>query len=278
MKMPKKALTVVGCLLILAVLAAPPALALYISEIGMQAKELPDPPRLLETAAGDERPIRVLLQNVQEAVVVSGTFVSSESAYQELAYKEPSAIRWIVSTGREVHAGQTLGYYKGEAVVAQYTGVLKERNTYASKAYLRYELFSPVELQCRVSWETAEKLRTAERISTDSYNIQITHISKLHNADGTVNIRFSLPGSTFTYGQRLENLKIYTGLELKYQMVLPVDCVYQKAECENESWYVYQITQQGEPIGEIQVELGYTDGQIVCINQLEMATFYRKVK
>ena len=61
-------------------------------------------------------------------------------------------------------------------------------------------------------------------------------------------------------------------------MLLPVSCVYQKTEEEDQPWYVYQVTQQGEPVGEIEVELGYTDGQIVCINQLEMATYYRRIR
>ena len=61
-------------------------------------------------------------------------------------------------------------------------------------------------------------------------------------------------------------------------MLLPVSCVYLKTEGEDQPWYVYQVTQKCEPVGEIEVELGYTDGQIVCINQLEMATYYRRIR
>lgn len=277
MKITRKFSTVLIFLLILSVLTMPLVLVLFMYGGSMQVKQLANPPRLREASEDNERPSRVMLQNVRESVVVSGTFVGSDSAFQELAYKNPEDIRWIVSVGREVCAGQVLGYYLDEEILAQYTGILKERNLYAQKPYLRYELFSAVELQCRISREDVRKLETAESLSADSLNIQLTHVSGVCNEDGTVNVRFSLPGSIFTYGQQLENLKIYTGLELKYQMVLPVSCIYQKTEGEDQPWYVYQVTQQGEPIGEIQVELGYTDGEIVCINQLEMATYYRKV-
>ena len=280
MKMSRKVLVVIGGMLLLAVLVAPLSLVLYMSETGMREEQLPPPPRLLEESYGNVRPVRVMLQNVQEAVLVSGVFVGCENAFQELEYKDPENIRWIVSAGQEIRAGQILGYYEGEMIIAQYDGILKAQNTRTSHAYLQYELFYPIELQSKIHWEDAQKLQNAGELYADENIgfVQLTYVSSVRNPDGTVDVRLALPDSEYTYGQQITNLPIYTGQELKYQMVLPVDCIYQKVEGEDQPWYVYQMTQQGEPIGEIEVELGYTNGQIVCINQLEMATYYRRIR
>lgn len=220
---------------------------------------------------------RVMLQNVIESVRIKGTFVAGEEAYQELDPKEARDIRWIVQAGERIRSGQVLGYYKGKELQAEYTGLLKELDTYSDRPYLCYTVIEEPHLQCFVSPEQARKLREAPQIYTETLELQLLSVSNIRRPDGTVEVLFAVPGSICTVGDTLE-LTVYTGLELKYQMVLPVSCVYQKTEGEDQPWYVYQVTQQGEPVGEIEVELGYTDGQIVCINQLEMATYYRRIR
>ena len=220
---------------------------------------------------------RVMLQNVIESVRIKGTFVPGEGAYQELDPKEARDIRWIVQAGEQILSGQVLGYYKGKALRAEYTGILKELDTYSDRPYLYYTVIEEPHLQCFVTPEQARKLREAPQIYTETLGLQLLSVSDIRRSDGTVKVLFAVPGSVRTVGDTLE-LTVYTGVELKYQMVLPVSCIYQKTEGEDQPWYVYQVTQQGEPVGEIEVELGYTDGQIVCINQLEMATYYRRIR
>ncbi len=274
MKVGRIFLRLVGALLLVAILVFP-LVALWMRHTQTAEERRMVYPVLHEI----DKPAatRVMLQNVIESVRVKGTFVSGAQAYQELACKEPSAIRWLVQPGGEVQLGQVLGYYKGQEIRAEYAGILKERNLYSDKPYLCYTLLGEPNLQCFVTPQQAEKLQAATDISTDSRDIQLLSISHIQRPDGTVAVLFAVPGNHYKIGDPLE-LKVYTGLELKYQMVLPVSCIYQKTSGEDQPWYVYQITMQGEPIGEIEVELGYTDGEIVCINQLEMATYYRRVR
>lgn len=274
MKIGKILLRFLGVLLLLAVLALP-LLALWLNHTQIAEERRMIFPVLHESDKAVAT--RAMLQNVIESVQLKGIFVSGREAYQELEYKDPGTIRWIVQPGSETRAGQVLGYYKGEEIRAEYTGILKERNTYSEQPYLCYTLLEEPHLQCFVTPQQAQKLRDATDISAEGYDIRLLSVSNTLRADGTVRVLFAVPGSIYTVGQTLE-MKVYTGLELKYQMVLPVDCIYQKVEGEDQPWYVYQVTAEGEPIGEIEVELGYTDGEIVCINQLEMATYYRRVK
>ena len=274
MKAGKIVLKLVGAVLLLAVLVLP-LVALWLNQTRTAEERRMLHPVLHE--ADKPAATRVMLQNVIESVRMKGTFVSGAEAYQELTYKDPGTIRWIAQPGDRILAGQVLGYYKGEELRAEYTGVLKECNPYSDRPYLCYALLEEPNLQCFITPQQARKLREAPDISSEVYDLQLLSVSNVQRADGTVAALFAVPGSIYKVGDSLE-LTVYTGLELKYQMVLPVSCIYQKTAGEDQPWYVYQITMQGEPIGEIEVELGYTDGEIVCINQLEMATYYRRIR
>lgn len=273
MKQLRSILTGLCILLMIALLAAPLGFALLLPGEDALAGQGETPVAIGAFRA--DKVSRAILQNVQEYVKVTGVLTSDAYAYQELDYKKPGDIRWTVNVGEEVQAGQVLGTYQGESVLAAENGILVEVNTYSTKPYLRYRLFAPLELSCRVSQGALAQLQDAPSLTTEiGHTAVLSYVSSRRNEDGTTNIRLRINNPFYIYGQTIKDLKLLTGKVYELQMVLPVSCVYQKSSEEDAPWYVRQVTMQGELIGEREVEIGYRNDEIVCVVGVESNTFY----
>lgn len=266
MKILKSILSGIFWLLIIALMVAPLGIIYQISQEEMKQYETPEVPKLVETAMGQI--VQATSQEVAEYVKLSGTFTSTTYAYQELEYKNPGTIRWLVSTGDEVQAGQVIGSYNGEDVTAAQTGMLVEIDTYSTDAYLRYRLFTPVELECRVSEELLQVLQVSHNLTTeDGEAITVTYVSRQRNADGTTDIRLSIDSDKYAYGQVVEGMNVLTGNVYRAPAVLPVECVYQEYVSEDSDWYVRVVTEDGVVVGSQKVEVGYSNGDLICIEE-----------
>lgn len=97
-------------------------------------------------------------QEMEESIKVSGNFVSTSYAFQELNYEDSGKIRWLVSTGAMVESGQTLGLYKGETVLAEVTGSIEKISLAFENAYIQYTTMDSLELECCVEDKTLSVL------------------------------------------------------------------------------------------------------------------------
>lgn len=274
MKFVKSIVICLFWLLIIALMVAPLGLIFQISQDEMAEYATPTAPVLRETAVGNIA--QANRQDVAVYVTVSGTFSSNSYTYQELNQQNPGMIRWIVSVGDEITEGQVLGTYKGEDVVSSVTGILLEMNTYASSgAYLRFQLFEPVELSCRVDDRTLSMLKRSDGLLTmNGETVTLMFASRQKNADGSTNIRLTIDTDKYTYGEHTDEMKITTGQVYQQAVVLPVDCVYQKDAGEDQPWYVRQVTQDGLFIMEHLVKIGYSNGDVICVTGVEVGTYY----
>lgn len=273
MRFIKGLFTCIFWLLIIALMVAPLYLIYEISQAEMAEYQTPEAPVLREVSIGDV--VQATRDDVAEYITVSGSFISNTYVYQELDYKYPSEIRWHVSTGDEIQEGQVLGTYRGKDVVSEATGIIDQMNAYSSDAYLRIRLFTPVELECRVDDRTLSVLKRSEALATvDGSAVSLVFASSMKNADGTTNVRLSIETEKYTFGQELQELQIMTGRVYQQTIVLPADCVYQKTPGDNEPWYVRQVTENGIYIMEIEVQLGYTNGDLVCVSGITEGTYY----
>lgn len=268
MKILKSILTCIFWLLVIALMVAPLGLIYQISNDEMAQYTTPTAPVLRETAIGSIA--KATRQDVAVYVTVSGSFTASEIVYQELDYKSPDKIRWLVSHGDEVQVGQVIGTYNGENVVSEHTGIIMEMNTYGTDAYLRIGLFEPVELSCQLDDRTLSILKRADSLLTDNgETVTLLYASQQKNPDGTTNVRLTIDTDKYTYGEALSELRIMTGQVYQRTMVLPVDCVYQKTAGENEPWYVRQVTAEGIFLTEREIQIGYSNGDYVCVTGVE---------
>lgn len=273
MKILKSILTGAFWLLIVSLLLAPLAIIWQISQREMEEYATPEVPILRETAVGELAQAR--RQDVQEYVILSGTFTGVETAYQELNSRQAGSIRWLVDIGDEIQQGQVLGTYKGKEILSEVTGILEEMDTYSTAPYLRFRLFSPVVLECDVQDKELSMLSRETELSTEAGEpVRLVYASRQKNPDGTTRIRLSIESDRFTYGQSLKELRIMTGMVYRKTLVLPADCVYQKRQGENEPWYVRQVTEEGIYIGELPVQISYSNGELICISGVEEGAWF----
>ena len=273
MKILKSLLTCVFWLLVVALMVAPLGLIFQISKDEMAQYATPTAPVLRETAIGSIA--QATRQDVAVYVTIAGSFTASESVYQELDYKSPDKIRWLVSHGDEIQAGQIIGTYNGENVVAEHTGILVEMNTYGTDAFLRIALFEPVELSCRVDDRTLSVLKRSDSLLTDNGEIvTLLYASQQKNPDGTTNVRLAIDTDKYTYGELLSELRIMTGQVYQRTLVLPVDCVYQKTAGDDAPWYVRQVTGDGIFLTEREIKIGYSNGDYVCVTGIEEGEYF----
>ena len=260
-------------LLIIALLVAPLGLIWQISQDEMAEYAAPEVPVLQETAVGDV--VQAIRQDVQEYVILSGTFTSTEYAYMDLNARQASSIRWIVDIGDEIQEGQILGTYKNTEIISTVSGILVEMNTYSASPYLRVQQFSPVVLEARVDDRTLSALTLAEELATENgESVTLEFHSMQKNPDGTTDVLLSIDSEKYTYGQELWELRILTGRVYRKTLVLPAKCVYQKETGENAPWYARMVTEEGIFLMEMEVQIGYTNGDVVCISGVEEGAWF----
>ena len=233
MNVVKRIAKVFFWVLIIALLVSPLGILYEISQREMAEYQVHALPALTQTSIG--RVLQVTRQDVQEYFTVSGVFQSSESAYQPLTMENPGLIRWEVSTGDEIQAGQVMGTYNGESVVAEFSGII-------------------------------------EKITEAGESVRLTYTSNLKSANGDRRIQLVIDSDAYSYGTSV-NLKIYTGLSYPQVLVVHQDCVYQRNPGTENPWYVRTVTKNGEVIGEQQVEIAFTMGNLVCISGVSEGTY-----
>lgn len=273
MKIIKSLLKAVFWLLIIALLLTPLGLIYEISLRERAAYEPPSAPVIREGAMGAS--IEAIRQDVNEYVRVSGLFVSREHAYMELAQKNANEIRWNVQVGDEIQVDQVLGTYNGEDILSTMDGILMEINTYSSKPYLKIQLLTGLELECNLSEKLIKQLRRAEALTTqDGTTVTITYTANVKNDDGSCRVLLKLEEDSHFYGEAVKDLKLYTGYVYTGALVLPEKCLYQKNVGDDQPWYVRQVTEDGYFLEELEVQRGYSNGELVCVTGIEEGTFY----
>lgn len=274
MTIVKKCAAVLFWLLILALLLAPLVLIFQISRSELAEYQTPERPVLQQAAVGGIA--KATRTSVEEYVTVSGTFTSETYVYVEMEFENPGRIRWEVSTGSEIQEGQVLGYLDDEPIVSTVTGILTNIHLNAGDSYLKFRLFAPVVLSCRVDERTLSALekRAESLITLKGEKVTLLFASQQKNPDGTINVRLSIDTDRYTYGEVLEGLMIQTGRSYQGVVVLPLDCVYQKVQGDEYPWYVRQVTEDGIFVQEVEVEIGYISGNQVCVNGISEGTYY----
>ncbi len=259
---------------IIFLLVLPIGLIAQISRQEMKNYEPPTAPVFREMAYGSIA--QAYRTDVYEYFILSGTFLSHTYDYMEIDVPDPSLIRWDVNVGDEVQEGQVLGTYKGDPVVSTLSGILEERNSYGTDAYLKISLLEPLEMECSVSDSVLNLLKREDlELKTDNGEIvKLLWFSRIKNTDGTTNVKVSVDSDVYYYGQIVKELKVMTGNCYMQALVLDEDCIYQKTSGEEEPWYVRKVTSDGSFISEQQVGVGYQADGLVCVSGISEGEFF----
>lgn len=271
MNIVKRIAKVFFWVLIIALLISPLGILYEISQREMAEYQVHALPALAQTSIG--RVLQVTRQDVQEYFTVSGVFQSSESAYQPLTMENPGLIRWEVTSGDEIQAGQVMGTYNGENVVAEFSGIIEKINTGSADPYVKVKLLDKLVLEATVSKSTLAIIKRSMNMTTEAgESVRLTYTSNLKSANGDRRIQLTIDSEDYSYGTSV-NLKIYTGLSYPQVLVVHQDCVYQRSPGAENPWYVRTVTKNGEVIREVQVEIAFTMGNMVCISGVAEGTY-----
>ena len=261
-------------LLILALLVLPLGLIYEISNREKAVYATPTAPAFVETAYGPV--IDAQRMDIQESILLSGTFCPRTYEYIELKQQEPSKIRWNIGIGDEIQEGQVLGTYQGDDVTAPISGLVTEMNAYTpGDAYLKVQLSAPLLLECDVSQKNLIALKYATDLKTeDGEAVTVDYIANIRNADGTTHVRLSIDSDAYFLNQVVEDMKIHTGGVYQQALVLPESCVYQRVPGEDNPWYVRQVTEFGQFVREVEVGRGFSDGEMVCVTGVNVGEWF----
>lgn len=270
----KRILHTLFWLAILTLMVLPFFLIYKISQSEMAAFAQDEAPTIRQCSIG--KPVQASRTDLSLYETVSGRFTSHEKAFMDLAYKDPEAIRWIVSFGDEINIGQVIGYYKGEEILSEVEGIIENICISITDAYILVRRFEPLLLECDVAdsvlenlmlFQNSLSLKTGEEVTMQS-------VVKVKNADGSTRIYLQIHRDGDCYGAVLQELRIYLGTSYPGVLVLPKECVYQKHKGDDEPWYAYQVTEDGFAIGEKQVRITYANDSFVVVSGIADGEWY----
>ncbi len=202
-------------------------------------------------------------KDMQETLQLSGRVISEKYLYQELDIRESGRFRQEVKIGQVIQAGDVLGYYKGEPVLAELTGILSTISL-GSEPYMRLESLEDLVLECYVNEEQLKILRRSSLDLKDSNGgtYTVVRIEPVASAQGSrVLLRFQ--DADLTYGDSLNQVPFTTGRKFPGAVVVPQSCVYQ---LKDGKYYLRVTDAKGVFLKELEVTVRYSDGQYVCIS------------
>lgn len=260
-----------GVLLLMA-LAVPLVLIHEISKQEMEKYQEPVQGEYKPSAYGELA--AVSRQDMEESIEISGNFVSNSYVFQELKYKDPGKIRWLVHSGDMTTQGELLGLYEGKEVISEVTGIIENISLGYEDAYIQYKTTDGLELECRVEDKILSILKGGGLKTEAGEAVSLNYTAPLKNEDGTTTVRLKIEGAAGYLGQSVPEMKLFTGRIFYDSLVLPEKCVYQKDPGQDAPWYARQISADGYFIQEVEVAIGYSDGENVCVTGVGEGEFY----
>lgn len=252
-----------------AMLVAPVVLIFFISR-GEMAQYKPSPvPRIGEQTYGEIMP--VFVTDIQETVTLSGVVVSNETIFIELP-KKASEIRFIVHAGEVVIRGDIIGYLGGKPFIAEKSGYIQNIDSWSANPYIQMQSLDNLALSCMVSSVQAKQLTRegAKLMTVDGMELQLVKQGKVEDMEGRVEFLFSFEGGGFNLGHTFEQLIVQTGLVYQDALVVNKNCVYQQED--GGPYYVRTVDETGQYIAQLEVEIGYSDNENICITGIPVGT------
>lgn len=266
MRIVKRIITVLFCIILVAALVAPVGILYYISE-EEQAQYQPDfIPTVEEMAYGEIVDIR--RRDMSETITLSGTVVSVSEFFVELKVKDPYALRFMVSVGDVIHPGDLIAYNGDKEILSEAYGMIREISL-GSDSYLRMASLEDLALECYVKQSQRKTLlrSSLELRDEDGANLTFLSADEIYSDGNTTRVLLRYDKEDLCYGQTFEDLMLTTGRVYSDALVVEERCVYQKSG--SEGYYLRIVDEEGKFISEAEVKLGYSDGTYVCVSGVD---------
>lgn len=264
----KKILHFLVILLFLGLLLAPIGGIYYLTELEMEQYNDVYVPAVVQKAYG--QPLPVERRDMKEFITLSGSFVSTETFFMELPeLKNTYSARFLVEAGDYIEDGMLLGYTENgkQEIFSTATGVIREIHL-GSTSYIRMDSNEALALRCSVKdelWEILERSNLSLS-DKDGRPVELLEIEKTMNSFGERFVYLRLPSGV--YGGEAKDLLLYTGKVYTKALVVPNKCLF-RLPGDEKTWYVRTVDEEGNALENVQVSIGFSDGEFTCITGLK---------
>lgn len=245
----------IGIAILLALLYISPILFLIIqSKEEMKAYECEDI-EVEEKAYGEL--CQVVRQDVESNISLNVKGVSTKTKIIEIS---SGNCVWNVEKGEEVIKGECIGKVNSKKIKCKYNGIIKE----VKDKYVRIELINDICYETYVDPKDIEYFtgKLKDEQGNEIKNVSISNIQK----DGKIRIVFGIKNRNIQYGEKIEDMVLYNGEIYKNALTIKTKCVKQK---EDNKYYVRVVDEEGNYLGEQEVQLGYEYKGYVCVTGVE---------
>lgn len=246
-----------------------PIVGIYtLTELEMQQYSDVYVPAVVQKSYGQPMPVE--RRDMKEFITLSGTFVSTETFFMELSdLKNTYSARFLVEVGDYIEEGMLLGYTENgkKEIFSTATGIIREIHL-GSSSYIRMDSNEALALRCSVKDELLEILERSNLNLTDKDGrpVELLEIEKTMNSFGERFVYLRLPSGV--YGGETTDLLLYTGKVYTKALVVSNKCLF-RLPGDEKTWYVRTVDEQGNALENVQVSIGFSDGEFTCITGLK---------
>ncbi len=254
----KKTIIILGAIMFI----LPLLLIGYVSYLEMEEYQQEEPYQIVEKAYGD--PKQVFRQSISECFELSGSFTAKSSIFIDVNNKDSKAVRTLASIGDEVKNGDAIAVIGDVTVYSTVNGIISDMNLYGKDGYVKLLDLENLLFECSVDEDSS--MTVGDTYTTeDNETIELVSLSNMSDESGR-KAYFKVTGGSFIYGQA-KVFKVYTGTVYQNVLVIQEKCVYQKEA--GGVHYVRRVDESGVVIGELEVEVGISDGTYITITGVE---------
>lgn len=213
---------------------------------------------LTEKAYGEVH--QVERSDVEDNIVVDAI----GNSYELVNIMENEECSWLVYEGEEIFKDQVIGYRNEKEIVSKYNGIIKDiQDNYVLIIHLKHIKYETEVLTTQVDYFKQNLVdENGNKVKDITISNQII--------DGKVKVSFTIEKRTVAYGEKIEGLTLYTGKEYKNVLVLNKSCIYEGEDGQN---YVRILDKEGNYQTEQAVNIGYENGECVCVDGLDEGTY-----
>lgn len=263
----KKVLRVVTVIVVLVIYCVPLFGIYCISNKEKESYQLDDEYNIEKTAYGV--PCEVSKIDMQEYYSYPGTIEGYKIVDVKVSGLKADKTSYICKTGDEIFKNQDIATDGRNTFKSPMNGIVQDI-PYSKDGCVNVLSLDELCLNLSVP---VDEVGVFENAIYDENGNKIKVIAKSNqvNENGEVSIKITNTFGDYLAGQSVNDIKIYTGYTYSNVYVVDVDCVYSKGK--DNTYFVRKVDSKGKFIEEVEVGIGYSNGEYICITGLEEGEF-----
>ena len=208
--------------------------------------------------------VQPVVNEFDEFYNISGIITSENYRKIKLPKQEDEQICLTVKEEDEIYTGQRIGTMGATPIYSSCNGIVEEI-VIGEESYINAHTFNKLILQSYVEKSIVKHLKD---VMYDEDGNKYTLISKSNQCtDQGIEVKYAMDKTEFSYGEKVENLALYTGKKFTGVLMIEKNCIYQKPG--SESYYVRICKQNGVFVEEREVEIGFEYKDYVTVVGIE---------